>query len=154
MLNNDETIYREILNNYLKTYNVTVEKWLKSLNGTSESDFESTVKIPYPKTAYKFLIGLHEIGHIVHGRSRHSYLTEYRAERFAITIGEAYNIKCKKYVEDAKHYVFKHLIYELNNNLLSYDNIDETVLQWLDINIEDIKCKTLHYAKIKFKSFN
>jgi len=145
-------VYINILNKYINKYNIVVKKYYKTLNATFDSDFESVINIPYPDTKYKLLVALHEVGHIVKKQSKHSYLTEYDAEMFAIHECKLHDIICDEYESDAKHYVFKHLIYEINNNLIEYEEIDINILKWLSININDIKNKTIHYANIEFKN--
>ena len=83
-----------------------------------------------------FMVALHEIGHVVNGKIKRTFYSEYLAERYAIETAQKFNINPEQYFERAKNYVSSKLAKAWNRGL-KLENLPLEVELFADINIEN-----------------
>lgn len=125
--------YNAIVRLYIKSLDIHVKKWYKSLNAASYLAFQEsgTVVLPLPKNRHAFLVCMHEIGHIAEGYDELSYINEYKAEMFAIREARKWDIDTDMYEHRAKRYVLAHLINNWNKG--NVKRIKPEIKKWLNI---------------------
>lgn len=135
--------YNTIVRLYIKTLDIHVKKWYKSLNAAAYLAFQEsgTVVLPLPKNRHAFLVCMHEIGHIAEGYDELSYINEYKAEMFAIREARKWSIDTNAYEHRAKRYVLAHLIADWNKGTIK--TIKPKIKKWLNVSSSDWKGYTL-----------
>ena len=108
---------------------------------------KSKFQIPKPKTVNKFIICLHEICHIVklseHNRMN-VYEYEYDCEMWAMNKAKQFGLDTNEYESRARGYVTSCLARGFNRGL-NLDRVDEKILDWLNVDINQWK----KYSNIK-----
>jgi len=89
------------------------------------------ILVPNPKTAYRFLICLHEIGHIVRGVPNLYYMAEYIAEEWAIKEAAKYGVRSTKYEKKAADLLIAYINHDINNGRTSKKRISKKVKKWI-----------------------
>lgn len=126
----------EIIDNLVQQYNITIDK-KRFVSAVGRANISKRhIRIPKPISPEKFLVSLHEIGHIVVGHGSKLYITEYKAEMFAIE----YAIKCeldKRYIQQyentAKGYVLMCIAKGYCRGL-NLDKLNPKIISWLGYN--------------------
>lgn len=87
-------------------------------------------------TPQKFLVGLHEIGHIknAHKTYKFDYLMEYDAEMYAITLGQFFGFIKKRsldaYIKRAKAYVLSYI--DRDQKKIPINSIPKEIVDWIN----------------------
>jgi len=81
----DKKQAEDILNKYLDRYNITVYQWSVTSCGRAYYK-DKRIKIPKPTNIDRFSVCLHEIKHIIDGRIKPRYISEFRCDKFALDI--------------------------------------------------------------------
>jgi len=98
---------------------------------------ERVIRIPSKMdTPKKFLVALHEIGHIKHMSKKYKfdYLMEYDAEEYAIILGKSLGFIKKKsidaYIKSARTYVLSFI--ERDIKKITIKEIPEHIVKWIN----------------------
>lgn len=68
------------------------------------------IKIPYPSNPYDFMVGLHEIKHVLDvSYKRQSYEDEYYADLFALNIGILFDYDLNRWIKSMRANVLRHI---------------------------------------------
>lgn len=147
-----ESKYYPIVKSLLDRYGIRVKKWDEYCDTTTYwADFDQhAIQIPIPDCDWSLYICLHEIGHIVKGDRKHSYLQEYHAEKFALNLAEKYKLRrYKSMVKNSKHYVLLYIIQDIIFNDLDPNAVRKEVRAWLGVTPKNLKrMALLHCTKI------
>lgn len=113
-----------------------IDKQRKTATGEAWAN-ERLIHIPAcMNTPQKFIVGLHEIGHIKFaGKSyKYDYLMEYDAEIYAITLAQSFGFIKKRsldaYIRRAKSYILSYITRDLK--IIGIENIPLEIIQWID----------------------
>lgn len=104
MQNFDKTLAENHLKSLLKNYKIKVHAWSATPCGWAKINSKS-IKIPHPTNVERFCVGMHEIAHIINGKSGKLYEREYACEMFAIKQAELLSFDVSQYRERARRYV-------------------------------------------------
>lgn len=104
------------------------------------------IKVPVCTTAEKFMVTLHEIGHIAKSKGTKKFITEYKAEQYALTMARKTKlpeIYIKAYERRAKGYVLGYIVAAYCRGL-KVSNIAPEIVCWLGIDFSEWEgCKIL-----------
>lgn len=124
-----------------REYDIQIDpkRYRSPFEGTAYFD-ERLIKIPNITNLHSFMIALHEIGHIVEGRRKFIYLTEYVAERWAINKAKELGIDCSDYKICARNFIISHLAEEHNRGWLNLAFVSKEIKDFIgNIDIEEWK---------------
>lgn len=97
--------YTEIAERLLKENNITVKKYRTNMTGRAWIKSREII-IPHPNGKISLLITLHEIAHIVNGKIRPKFRSEFMAEKWAMDTFRKLGMKVpQSYTHRAKRYV-------------------------------------------------
>lgn len=115
----------------LKREKVKVNKWNRTSHG--EADIaKRCIATPRPTSVYRFMVGLHEVCHVVHKldyRVDSVAMCEYKTEKKTIALAKKYSID-SLYPEEFKHYILttKAQMWEYCEEAKQYP---KQILNWL-----------------------
>ena len=101
--------YIEAGQDLVKRYDINVIKVRRSMSGFAYYNSRDIVA-PEPKTAKSFVVFAHEVGHVVNGKVRPRWKSEYMAEMFALDCFKEYDLKLPRIV---KNRIKWHITYAL-----------------------------------------
>lgn len=132
----DKKIAIEIIDELIKKYNITINK-KRFISAIGKANITKRhIRIPVPHNPLKFLVSLHEIGHVVMGFGSKLYITEYKAEMFAINTALEYGLD-KHYINQyetmAKGYILKSIAIGHNRGL-KLNKLNPKIISWLGYN--------------------
>ena len=135
----DLKIAEQHLKKLLKHYKIKVYQWSVGPNGKAYYDLKQ-IKIPHPTDIQRFCVAMHEIGHVVKGKSSKLYRSEYNAEMFALEQAALFNWDTSTYRERARWYVIMNIAKGYCRKL-NLDSIEQDVKDFCQINFEEWKGK-------------
>lgn len=92
---------------------------------------DRVILIPNPKTAYRFLICLHEIGHVLRGFRNTAYMEEFVAEEWAIKTASKFGVKSTKYEKAAAHLLLAYIKSDIYRGKTSKKRISKKVKKFI-----------------------
>jgi len=120
--NND---YEKIIAKLAKQYNIKVVRYFKGGCGRAYYK-EGLIRIPKKlDNMRKFLVALHEIGHLVEGKQKTSYMSEYVAMKWALKKFKELGMYDKGAEESERRYFTKKLCQAKNRRSKIEDLPDE-----------------------------
>lgn len=138
-----------ILGGLLEIYNI--KRHSHFMKGAGGRAYIADRKISIPSkldTPYRFMVCLHEIGHIVNLDDRngleynYDYIDEYYAEMFAIRMARSFRVippEClQQYITSAKEYVFSHLVKDLEKDYIRIEEVRKDIMKWLGLKKSDL----------------
>lgn len=131
--------YHNIVNDLLHKFDIDA-KW--SETGVPEPDGpyktywwsepdDREVCIPKPKNIYRFMVCLHEIGHVVKKLRKHQYWQEYVAEKWAIETAKLYGIKSAYYEKRAAAMLVGYIKSDIATRAIRPDGIKPEVIKFI-----------------------
>ena len=127
--------YSEIIYKLAKENLIKVERTFDDLSGKANLT-NRIIKIPKSlDTVSKFMVALHEIGHILNGNKKPEFYGEYLAERYAIDTAQKFGVDPKEYFENAKQYVGA-MLQKAWNRGLKLSSVPKEVELFCDIDLE------------------
>jgi hypothetical protein len=132
----NKEIANQIIEYLIQKYNINITK-KRFVSAIGKANIINRhIRIPVPHNPLKFLVSLHEIGHVVMGFGSKLYITEYKAEMFAINTALEYGLD-KHYVEQyekmAKGYVLRAISKGYNHGL-KLNKLNPKIISWLGYN--------------------
>lgn len=127
---------KKIIKYLIKKYNITLDNITPNQAIGKANIIQRHITIPTPNTPEKFFVALHEIGHIVKGYGSKLYITEYKAEIFAIEEARKSGLKeiyIKRYEKIAKAYVLMAIAKGYRNHL-NLDKLNKKIINWIGYN--------------------
>lgn len=120
-------------NSLLKEHDIKVRKWLGKNQGLAHIR-EREIEIPKIKSIVSFMIGLHELVHVIYDLNyKQSRLTcEFKVEKLTIAWAKKYNIH-KNYPYEFQHYI-KHTIKHLAMYCNQENKFPKYVITWMKQN--------------------
>lgn len=143
----NETVAKNYINYLLNHYKIKVVSWSKSSCGRAYIN-RKEVKIPAPTDIDRFCVALHEIGHIVLGRSNRVYRTEYEAEKFALEHASYFYFDTREYTERARWYIVMNVSKGYCRRL-NLDTIEQDVIDFCRIDFNEWKGKKVFVKRNK-----
>lgn len=90
------------------------------------------VLIPRPKNIYKFLVALHEFGHIVTRGHNVSYIDEWKAEMWALKTAKKYGFtRTTHYEKYAAKYILKYINLAIKKGELTKKQVRPEIRKWM-----------------------
>jgi len=129
---------RDFIKKELNFYNIEVIQWNVGDCGIAFIETRQ-VKIPDPTTINRFLICLHEIGHIARAsvhKTMKVYEYEYDCEMYAIQRALKLNLDIEDYEHRARGYITYCFCKAFNRNL-NLDKANTEIIDWLGIDISE-----------------
>jgi hypothetical protein len=137
-----------LVRKYLDRYGIRVGQWYphyvddngKVTNITYQACYEThRVFIPIPVDDYALYVCLHEIGHLVTGEARYSYLQEYRAEQWALKKLKYYGYYQKNFEREAQQYVLNVMYEDICFRGLRIAGVNPKIQAWIKRDVERIR---------------
>lgn len=129
--------FKRLIQKETQKRSIRISKWITNpieYQHVYEACYETrTIRIPLPIDEYHFIVCLHEIGHLVKGDRKYSYLAEYHAERWAIERAKKYGVVSAEYEASAKEYILRHIITNTISSDLRVNKIRKEVLAYLNM---------------------
>jgi hypothetical protein len=127
-----------------KKNKITIGKWV----GEEEMAWakaNSIIEIPLPNTLISFGRCLHEIGHVLDYRKNllryckgYAYITEYIADKYAITRMKKFKLRCKLFETDSKVLITQ-MIINAKNKGHNLDKVPKQIIKWCGIDLKKWK---------------